>query len=772
MAQPPDLTDVWDIRPKLRHDVVILEATAGAYLRGPDTAFLLKGRTAYRWLSTLVPYLDGEHSVAQMCAGLDAGQRQTVASLIRALTSRGFAKNAVGAGGLPAPVADHFARQVEFIDHFADDAATRFRRFRDAYVALGGAGPTLLAAATGLLRNGCARISLHPEDDPEPYRAALREETERLDAAGVPASVRIETGGLDGLHRATAADGPGASVPGADGPVAAGPGANGRGTAGADGGTTTAIVYCADTAGLPRVLELARRYHAAGPIFVPVVWQGGRGVLGPVTGAGAAPCWLCAQLRLSASAAPAVAARTWRHLALGAVGGADADPVDEIPARMLGNAAAFEVFRALTGALPADASAAVVLLDLDTLESTRERVLRHPECPICRHHPVATEQPLPAPTTDEEAYQRAEILVSPNTGVFTRFIDDPLEQAPLKTARLRVPTDAGPRDITTFDVGTVLGARLAAYRVAIRDYLSRRDVPPDGAVTATADELRAAGREPVPWTELDTYRGAAPYDPGRRLSWLPARVLGGAGEATVWVPAAMVTRFGPANRDGLAERTVAGAAVGPTVDAVTADGLAGALAYRALVELTRGRGELTPVPEAALVVDEETALVLKAAHRFGRVVRAYELVGAAPVAAVLAIEEPADDGRPLWTVAAGTSVRSARLAALRDLVGAMQVRHFEGTAADPGDPLLDDLDPRTLLPPDGGAGRDPAGGSFDGASPDGADVAVPEILASLAARGLTALLVEHNTPDIRASQALTAGVVLLRRSSDAPPDPR
>lgn len=752
MALPPDLADVWEIRPKLRHDVVILEASAGAYLRGPDTAFLLKGRTAYRWLSTLGPYLDGRHSVAQMCAGLDEAQQRTVASLIRALTSRGFAKNASDATPLPEPVASRFASQVEFVDHFADDAAGRFQRFRQAHVVLGGTGPALLAAAAGLLRNGCAQVSLFPEDDPEPYRVALRAETDQLEAAGVPARVWVGEGGLDRQGDATgASDGP--SEP------------------------ATAVVYCTDATGLPRVLDLTRRYHTAGPLFVPLVWQGGRGVLGPVTGPQATPCWLCAQLRLTASAAPAVASRAWRHLALGEVGG-DVDPIDEVPARMLGNAAAFEVFRVLTGAMPPDASASVVLLDLDTLESTRETVLRHPECPVCRQVPDTPGTPLPPATSDEETYQRAEILVSPNTGVFTRFVDDPLEQSPLKTARLRVPTDAGPREITTFDVGTVLGARLGAYRVAIRDYLSRLGRP-DGALTASAEELRAAGRESVPWTELDTWQGAVPYDPRRRLTWLPARVLG-AQETTVWVPAAMVVPFSSANREGLAERTVAGAAVAPTVDGVIADGLASALGYRALVEAIRGRGRLAAVPENALVADEETALVLKAAHRFGRTVRAYALLDAAPVTAVLAVEEAPDDQRPLWAVATGLSPRAARLAALRDLVGAMQVRHFEGTVADTGNPLLADFDPRTLLAaPDapaaaGSDGADPTrpdGADAAGGAPRDVEVGVPEILASLAARGLTALLVEHTTPDIRASQALTAGVVLLRRrAADAHPE--
>jgi bacteriocin biosynthesis cyclodehydratase domain-containing protein len=715
MSLPPDLADVWEMRPKLRHDVVFLEAPAGVYLRGTDTAVMLKGRSAFRWLTTLRPYLTGEHSVAEICAPLDEGQRRTVANLVRALTSRGFAKNVTAGGGtLPAPVARRFAAQIEFIDHFADDPTGRFQRFHTARVALGGSGPVLLSAALGLLRNGCAEVAVYPEDDPERYRAPLQAQVEQSRAEGVPATVRVGTGALD--------------------------------PSGAD-----AVVCCADAAHLPRVLDLARRCHAEGPLFVPVVWSAGRAVLGPTAGAGEGPCWLCGQLRLTANGDPAVAAETWRLMALGPVG-LRATPVDEVAARMVGNAAAFEVFRALTGAVPPDTTSSVVLLDTDTLESTREPLLRHPECPICRHSPSPEPAAPPAPLTDEEVYRRAEILVSPNTGVFTRFVDDPLEQAPLKTARLRVPATPGFREVTAFDVHTVMGARLAAYRVAIRDYLGRM-ARPDGLVTASAAELAATGRTPVPWTALET-AAALPYAPDRPLGWLPARVLGGDTAETVWVPAAVALPFSDANRDGYAERTVAGGAVGASRDALVADGLTSALAYRSLVGAIRGRGGVVPVAEEDLILDEDTALVVKAAHRFGRTLRVYALTGAAPAHAVLAVAAD-DSGDRVWAVGAGLSARQARLAALRDLVGLIQVRHFEGIDADLGDPLLRDFDPATVLPTESASPAD---------APAGDDTTTTDdILASLAAQGLTALLVEHTTPDIRATGALMAGVVLLWR---------
>ncbi|HEX6969072.1 MAG TPA: TOMM precursor leader peptide-binding protein [Micromonosporaceae bacterium] len=716
----PGSADIWAMRPKLRHDVVFLETPTGAYLRGADEAFLLKGRSAFRWLSTLSPYLTGEHTLDQLCASLDPGQRNTVATLVGALAARGFVRNVSDRTALPEPVANRFANQVGFLAHFVDDAAERFMRFHRARVVLGGTGPALLAAATGLVRNGCATVDVRPEDDPEPYRRALQAEVEELRASQVDVEVRVD----------------GAPIAGTETDV-------------------DAIVYCAEAPQLPRLLELARRCHDRGPLLVPVVWSSQRAIVGPISGLGTVPCWLCAQLRLAANADPAVAAESWRHLALGPVAAAPV-PAEPVATQMIGNAAAFELFRALTGALPPETGSAVVVLDLDTLESTRERLLRHPQCPVCRGTAGDPPAPMPDQLTDEEAYQRAEVLVSPNVGVFTQFVDDPLEQAPLKTARLRVPGTVGAesaREITAFDVHTVLSARLRAYRIAVGEYASRL-AEPDGTVVASAAELIEDGRTPVPWDELATASGAVPYTPERRLAWLPATVLDT--EQTVWVPAAFALPLSPANRDGYAERTLAGIVAAPTSGTMVLDGLVSALAYESMSALLRGRAAIAPVTEDELVRDEDTALVVKAAHRFGRRLRVFT-VATAPAHVALAVEdEPA--GRPAWAVGAGTSARQARLAALRDLVGILQVRHFEGGAPDLGHPMLADFDPRTV-PTDSPSPAVAASG----------ESTLADMLSTLADRGLTALLVDITTSDIRSTGAMTVGAVLLRRRPESAP---
>lgn len=705
MSLPQDGAESLEVRPKLRHDVVFLDAPAGAYLRGPDTAFLIKGRSAFRWLTSLSPYLTGEHTLAQLTATLDQAQRQTVLTLVRALLARGFAKDAGDRTEVAEPVARRFAPQIEFVDHFTDDPTSRFLRFHQARVALVGGGATLLAAASGLLRNGCLQLDLHPDDEPSRYAEALRPEVATLRADGLAAEVRVHEGPVD--------------------------------PTGVD-----AVVHCTDRTGLPRLAELARACHRDGPLLVPVLIDDERALVGPTVEPGRTPCWLCAQLRLTAGAPAAEAADFWRHLAVGA--GPDVPaPLPEVTARMLGNAAAFDLFRVLTGALAPDTGDSVLLLDRSTLESTRERVLPHPACPVCRAVDVPSST-RPADSEDE-TYQRAQALVSPNAGVFTRFVDDPLEQAPLKTARLRLPGRRGPREITAFDVHTVMSARLAAYRVAVREHAARYADPYAG-VLATAGQLRERGEHPVPWTELHTASGAVNDDPRRPVRWLPATVLGGT--ETVWVPAASALPTSAANGAGLAERTTAGAAAADSLDGVIDQGLADALAYHALTGALRGVGGLTVVAEEDLVADDDTAFVVKAAHRFGRHLAVYALTGAAPAHAVLAVTE-APDGRD-WCLAGGFDPAATRLAAVRDLVGRIQVRHFEGTDTDLGDPVLADLDPATLT----------GGATSEGGTAGPTDRAA--VLAALAQAGASALLVETTTRDVLATGAFRSGVVLLR----------
>src|SRR6185312_10462478 len=95
----------------------------------------------------------------------------------------------------------------------------------------------------------------------------------------------------------------------------------------------------------------------------------------------------------------------------------------------------------------------------------------------------------------------------------------------------------------------------------------------------------------------------------------------------------------------------------------------------------------------------EAVFLSRTAGRLGYDLTLSTLTGAAPGHAVLAVaRRRGGPDRPLWTVAGGLSAADALLTALRDVVGLAQVRHFEGSDADLGDPLYPDFDPRVPLP--------------------------------------------------------------------------
>ncbi|WP_432837569.1 TOMM precursor leader peptide-binding protein [Dactylosporangium sp. CA-092794] len=679
-------------RPRLRDDVVWLESDQGVYVRSAHAAMMMRGAGAYRLMTTVSQYLTGEHSLAELCDGLPEGQARAVTSLVGALLERGMARDFQGETGvtLPEPVAERFAAQVAFLGHFTDEPVTRFLSFRTARVLLLGAGHALDAAATGLLRNGLGRLHLPPAAGGDAHRD------------GIAATAR---------------------------------------TLGADIATGDAVVgfdlvlYCADEPDLAQVADLARRCLAAGVAFLPAVLREERAVLGPLWRPGTTGCWMCAQLRLTANDPAGLAARLWQDVALGRGPGGESGGTEAV-ARMIGNAAAFDAFRELTGALEPDTAGAVLVQDPVTLEAGLAPLLAHPRCTLCGEQRRPAPEP-PSGLTDEDRYRRLSRLVDQHTGVFARFTDDELRQSPLPTARLRIgPADAG-RQLSAFDVETVLQARLAVLRTALGWYADRLAVAP--VVRAHAADLDAPAVAPG---ALDTWAGLTAPEAALPGAWLAATSLL-TGERR-YVPAAAVFPHGAANRERIFETTPAGLAVGTDAEDVTFAGLRGALAYRALDALVRGTARVTELDPDRLTGQRLEFLRDCLGHLGHRPV--LRLVDAgAPVSVVLAgLDGPGDPG---WRVGFAAGRADAVEHALRDLLGAAQLAAYHGEPADLGDPLLAGLPDRIA------AAGEPA--------PEGAPATRADLLDHLAGTEGDALYVPTTPDDVAEVGGYQTGRILL-----------
>ena len=414
-----------DVRPLLRRDVLFGDTGNGVFIRHAEDAFVLKGRTVYRWLSAVAPLLDGRRTMAELVQALPAPQADMFTSLVETLLERGFARQdeADDPMCLDEDTRTRFASQIAYIHHFAGRPHERFKRFLNARVALVGHGNLTAAARHMLEANGCGEVVDIAADE--------------LDAA-----------------------------------------------------QWDAIIVDADVVGLPAVSRIAAELAEGGPVVLPVFSLGGRSFAGPQLDASERPGWtsLIERLALGLDADDAA------HLRLRQMH-SEVGPLSQAPApmrAMLGTALAYDVFRIITGCLPADTESTLIVQNHETLDLSVERLLPHP----LEGQPALEELPADPAAVDLEDLRRglAEVddlgvvradsglhdqvdahllLANHFTGLIRDMHDLDLDQSPVKVAVLEASGIAAVDDpmprrrrLTTFHLHTPLQARLAAIKAA------------------------------------------------------------------------------------------------------------------------------------------------------------------------------------------------------------------------------------------------------------------------------------------------------------------
>ncbi|WP_328940735.1 TOMM precursor leader peptide-binding protein [Streptomyces sp. NBC_00250] len=730
-------------RPRVRRDVLFTQTPNGVIFHNADGGFQLTAKSGYRFATLLMPYLDGSRAVEEICAGFGDTQKAMVGELVQALYGRGFARPVPApeeAAPVPAPpVAARFAPQIAYIDHYADAADARFARFRATRVAVIGDGPVARWCVLSLVRNGCAAIGV-----------------DRSLAEGTAGVTPEEFAAVRGEVAALAEEGCPVELPLLPEPVAGRPREGWSAYEGYD------VVVAAAGPGVPAVLlPLLREGMPQGRTLLPAWTFGGSAVVGPAMTAEAASCWSCAALRLGAAggAAASDAAELWSGLALG-TGTPGVQPTGPLAA-MLGNLLGYEVFRLVTGALPAETRDRVLVQSMASLDVASEPLLAHPSCPFCSS-PVGLPEPvdlasaparpafLPTVATapDDDAAQgplaeleRRSALVRPFTGVFTSYADEPLTQTPLKVGSVVLGLGArGTRTITAFDVHHTAGARLRALNAAAAVYAEH--VLPAAASAGPLDELTAVAPD-----TLTIASGTGGSD--GTTAWTPATSL--ITKETVRVPSGAVRPFGRDNAHRRFEPTRAGSGAGSDLPEAAATGLLSALAHDALRRAVAGSGEVALLAPEVFGEDPETRFLLRSAALLGLTVELLDLGERAYSGASVVLARTAGGtGAGRWAVGAGLDLTSAAVDAVRDLLGAAQLAG-EDVVTDDGDPLLRDLD-ATLVPV---TGVEPAG-------LPGEPMEWARVLDRLAAAGRDALVAPTHATDLPAGGIHTVRVLLTR----------
>jgi bacteriocin biosynthesis cyclodehydratase domain-containing protein len=724
------VSDLADSKPRIRQDVLYVQTADGVLFHNADLGFQVASKSAYRLATALMPYLTGKHTVAELCGGLGDGQREMVRQLVSELLKRGFVRDTsldiAPEPALTAEVAQHFAAQISYIDHYVDSPAHRFAKLRSTGVAVIGDDPVARWCVLSLVRNGIARVGVLPSiDRPDNAFADVTDEIAVLNRRGCPARLHelpsqvLTWGDLAGFD----------------------------------------VVLISDAGATPLVANLLGAGIPDGVVLLAATTVGESVLVGPVMYGDLPTCWVCAVLRFGANQDPGGAADIWSGLAAGVAG--RACPLSEPHAAMLGNLLAYEAFRAITGVMPAETKDAVIVQRVDTLDAVTEPLTPHPRCP---HHADARPEPatdpmsgitpnepamsgLPEVDDADESQKRlldaAGRLVRPHVGVFSRFDDDQYTQIPLKVARLRLSLGHRERRaIVAFDVHHLVGARWSALFTAAGLY-AEHVVPPRGLTRAGS-----SGPPVIEPRRLATASGTG-ITADRVASWTPAVSLDSG--VSVLVPTAAVQPFGPPNHDGMCIATAAGAGAGQSVGEALGTGLASALAFDALNRAIRG-AEVTAVDPSGLSADRELDFLVRSAGNLGVEFELLDL-GEDQVSGVYVLLARAYDGDrdiPLWSVGADFGLRRAAVRALRDVIGGVQVaREFPGEQADTGNPLLRAFDPYTIRVASLTTGFDLTAAGTPRAALD-----------RIHARGRVALAVHTTSADLRSGGISTVRVLI------------
>jgi bacteriocin biosynthesis cyclodehydratase domain-containing protein len=651
------------IRPKLKHSIAYMLTDEGLLFVEDTLCLRIKGKALTRWFSRLGPYLNGEHTLEELCQGFDPSLHEKIVMLVDTLIAKGVLKNALPEepGLLPEAVDQHFRSQIELLDHLADTPRQRFKAFRESRILLVGSGDAYVALGNSLLRNGLRHLFLAPAadlDSADRYLHSFASQVARLSQSGIEASASlVENPLLSPAGNLHAYD---------------------------------IVVYCSENSSLKDIFELNARCLAEQVSFLPAYVFAGQAFIGPfVKSAAQSPCWLCAQMRLTATSDAEYGKMFWQTLALGdgpwLAGASAAFPVT----RMLGNNLAFDLFMLLSEVTPATADSKVTIQDIETLEVSSEALLRHPLCPICsQHDEAASTRHLRAlvagacdrPATDKELVEKLSTLIAPRLGLFSAFQDNDVEQIPLRRTTLVMGSPLSSSGacwhVPAYSIDDLREAHLSALLAGVRRYsvalADKREM-----LCASLQELTDKNIWAISERALTTWSGSQqPLDTVRR-NWCMAFSL--SGQRLCYIPAAAIYPDGELNSQSVFEKTAAGLAVGTTFRQVLTSGLLSALASTHVAELLRTQHaviELTAddVPAA----DPDLTFLLKSAERFECPFTMLEVVHSSPLHLVIIYTARTFAEGSFVSYGYGLSGSEATKMALHNLVAKLQAQHTDG----------------------------------------------------------------------------------------------
>lgn len=622
-------------RYRLRRDTMFSESPQGIYFSNSTSGFEICGANAYRAFRAVYPLLEGEHTEDELREVLGAEAWERLQVFIVPLREHGYLR-------LVDPCEDvvldgatemRFDDQINFLSHYTDEPRRAFSRFRSAALTVVGDGECARALVQALTDNGAGNVRLILPSLGAPVPEDL------------PSEVRVVRSDPRTDHEALR------------------------------GAQVVILTPCAAASDL-----LLHGVDEEPERMVLPVWAfGDELIAGPtIWGGTGAPRWADAVQALTTHDTDSAASLFWSRAWAGLPTGREASAVPALE-RMIAVITAFEVFKALTGAMDPETGGSILVLDCQTGETRRHRVLPNrmlrpaavnPDrlAEMAKAASVCIDQPPASPARvapeDLDAYKD---LVGARTRPVSEFLDEDLEQLPLKVSAARlVDGPPAPVNVGGADLWNVAGARLDALRRALALHLEHwapmRHSDPTHTVIDSLDSRLRHDVEP-----------AGPTVPA-------VDIISG---KTLAVRAAATATLSPANSAGAYLRSCGGTGVGSDIRQAVEDALASAAVELAL-RATTSHAAGTPLPDWD--TDEQTAFLYSCTQDLGVVPELIDLGTWLGRSVVLArVQSP---GGLLWEASAAGARHDAVVLALTGVVGALQRGDGTGTWTSLAHPVL------------------------------------------------------------------------------------
>jgi putative thiazole-containing bacteriocin maturation protein len=359
--------------PKLKGDTFFIPMPDGIYFRNNQSSLKIKGKVVYRWVESLAPYLNGEHTLAKITAGLDSEKQAMVKDLVNTLLTHGFLKDL--SQDLPHHLSqterETYAAEIAFIDSFCESAAARFERLREHQVLLIGSGLTLTGLVHACLKGGLRQVAVITTSECE---TNTRRHQEYLDLfhKGDPRQTLREIKAPTWENKVEVL----ATLQHFD-----------------------TIIHVSDRPMLARASMLNQLCVAHKKTFIQATIVDDHAWIGPLVrpqdrrdgqGQALSGCWECAWRRLQGNLTnmqEQLPLYAFQDQTTASISRFVALPTAAFVANLLG----FEVFKSVTEAGPVETIGNLIEVKLETLRTQKHPFMPHPLCRTCQHPEPRTE---------------------------------------------------------------------------------------------------------------------------------------------------------------------------------------------------------------------------------------------------------------------------------------------------------------------------------------------------------------------------------------------